>query len=113
MDETTTSPDTTSAADTTESATGTTDGSAGTTGNTDTTVEEITTTRLPATNSRCMCVPTGSCSLVGGNSTSNDGSGQLDPRIVNVGLFCSSIFHIQVNSNLFSAHTRRQSNFRN
>lgn len=34
----------------------------------------------------CMCVTNGSCALVGGNMTftSNDGTGQIDPRIVNV-----------------------------
>lgn len=52
-------------------------------GNADTT-SEVTTTRPSATDSRCMCVPTGSCPLVGGNATYNDGSGLLDPRIANV-----------------------------
>lgn len=43
-----------------------------------------TTTQTPIYNN-CMCVTNGSCSIVGGNSTViNDGTGQIDVRIVNV-----------------------------
>lgn len=58
----------------------------------ETTVEETTkkaktTTTRSSVYNNCMCVPTGTCPKVGGNSTkTNDGAGQIDIRIVNVRL---------------------------
>lgn len=40
----------------------------------------------------CICVTSGSCALSGGTSSSTDGSGSIDVRIINVSL--SQLLHV-------------------